>query len=70
MNQSINIFRTRHLYALESEIPSEKHYLPFELLGLTALFLYSLSSNEISPKWTLFSCVNYLGVAFISNIVH
>ena len=45
MNQSINIFRTRHLYALESEIPSEKHYLPFELLELTALFLYSLSSN-------------------------
>ena len=44
-NQSINIFRTRHLYALESEIPSEKHYSPFELLELTALFFYSLSSN-------------------------
>ena len=44
-NQIINIFTTRHLYALESEIPSEKHCLPFELLGLKALFLYSLSSN-------------------------
>ena len=59
-SESLSIFRTRHLYALDIEIPSEKHYSRFELLGLKALSFYSLSSNIskldiflYSLKWAL-----------------